>query len=71
MNKEQYTTGEVARALGVAPRTVAKWCDKDGYFPNAYRIAGTGKYKHRRIPRSDVISFVRSNFPESYLAKFE
>ena len=38
--KDVLTTGQIARLFGVAPRTVAMWCD-------------TGRLRHDRLPGSD------------------
>lgn len=48
-----WTTGQIAVACDVAPRTVAKWCDS-GILPS-YRIACG---KDRRILHSDLVSFL-------------
>lgn len=43
---------EVAKQIGVHPRTVRRYAD-DGEFPNAYRLPG-GAW---RIPQSDIDAF--------------
>ena len=54
--KNVFTTGDVARICNVAPRTVSKWFDS-GYL-KGYRIPGS---KDRRIPISELISFMKEN----------
>lgn len=54
--KDVLTTGEVAKICNVAPRTVSKWFDK-GHL-RGYRIPGS---RDRRIPRDQLIRFMRSN----------
>ena len=54
MVKKVFTTGDVAKALSVAPRTVAKWVDLGKL--KAHRVA-----KHRRILRQDLLAFITSN----------
>lgn len=59
---ELLTTGEVSRFLGVAPRTVAKWCER-GILPCS-RLPSSGD---RRIKRSDLKSFAEDkNIPFVY-----
>ncbi len=55
-DKEVLTTGEVAKACNVAPRTVSKWFDS-GALPG-YRIPGS---KDRRIPVSSLITFMKAH----------
>jgi excisionase family DNA binding protein len=50
------TVGQVARLMGVSPRTVARWCDT-GTLPG-YRIPGSTA---RRFRRSDVERFDREH----------
>ena len=50
---KDLTTSEVARLLGVADRSVAKWCDQ-GRLP-CYRVPMT---RHRRIPRGVLVDFL-------------
>lgn len=50
------TSGQVAKALAVAPRTVSKWCDK-GYLPH-YRIPGSND---RRVYAHVLLKFIRDN----------
>lgn len=50
-----YTTGQVAKMLKVAPRTVSKWFDSGRL--RGYRIPGS---QDRRIPREHLISFIKS-----------
>lgn len=61
--KNVLTTGDVARICNVAPRTVSKWFD-NGQL-KGYRIPGS---KDRRIPRSELIRFMREhNIPSAAL----
>lgn len=58
-------TGEIARALHVAPRTVSKWIDAGTL--RGYKIPGPGG--HRRVQRSDLLEFVkRHNMPVELIA---
>lgn len=52
-----YTTGEVAKILGVAPRTVAKWVD-GGRLPG--RVVGPGG-RVRQVPGEALAEFLRVN----------
>lgn len=51
-----FSTGMVARMLGVAARTVCKWCDS-GKLPH-YCIPDSND---RRIERNDLIDFLKKN----------
>jgi excisionase family DNA binding protein len=53
--KEVFTTGEVARLCGVAPRTVSKWFDAGQL--RGYKIPGS---RDRRIPRDSLVRFMRA-----------
>lgn len=46
------TTGEVARALRVSPKTVARWAT-DGKLPHIVTLGG-----HRRFPSSAIAELV-------------
>ena len=54
--KEVFTTGEVARICGVAPRTVSKWFDT-GHL-RGFKIPGS---RDRRIPRESLVRFMRAH----------
>jgi excisionase family DNA binding protein len=54
--KEVLTTGDVARACHVAPRTVSKWFDTGRL--RGYRIPGS---RDRRIPTEHLLAFMRAN----------
>jgi len=54
--KDVLTTGEVARACHVAPRTVSKWFDTGRL--KGYRIPGS---RDRRIPMESLVSFMRAH----------
>jgi excisionase family DNA binding protein len=51
-----YTTGEIAKICGVAPRTVSKWFDSGRL--KGYRIPGS---KDRRVTVADLDAFAREN----------
>ena len=52
-----YTTGQVAKALGMSPRTVSKLVDSGRL--KGYRIPGP--QGDRRIPRCNLVRFMISN----------
>ncbi len=54
--KKVFTTGEIARRLQVAPRTVAKWFDSGEL--KGYRIPGG---TDRRVPRDHLIRFLKDH----------
>lgn len=54
-DKKLLTTAEAAQRLGVSQVTINKWIDL-GYFPNAYKLSGTGNSPYR-IPERDVQDF--------------
>jgi len=63
--KDVLTTGQVAQICNVAPRTVTKWFDTGQL--RGYRIPGS---KDRRIPRSELIRFMREhNIPTDEIEK--
>lgn len=49
MDKETYTTTEVALLLGVSQKTVIRWC-KAGRFPGAYLYLQSPRLGYR-IPK--------------------
>jgi two-component system response regulator RpaA len=51
--KDVYTTGEAARLLYVAPRTVCKWFDSGRL--KGFRVPGS---QDRRIPREQLVRFI-------------
>jgi excisionase family DNA binding protein len=52
-SSEAYiTTGEVARMLGVSPKTVARWA-KEGRLPHLVTLGG-----HRRFPADAIRALV-------------
>lgn len=55
-SRKSYTTGQVARSVGVAPRTVAKWIDT-GILPG-YHIPGNGPRGDRRVQRDALMKFL-------------
>lgn len=54
--KAVFTTGDVARLCGVAPRTVSKWFDTMDL--KGYKIPGS---RARRIPRQHLITFLKQH----------
>jgi len=63
--KELLTTHEVSRACEVSPRTVVKWIDTGRL--NGFRIPTS---RHRRIPRSSMLEFMRQhNFPPAMIVE--
>lgn len=54
--KTVFSTGQIARMLNVAPRTVTKWFDKK--MMDGYRIPGS---TDRRVTAVALLSFLRSN----------
>lgn len=53
--KQVFTTGEVAKILNVAPRTICKWFDAGKL--RGYRMSSVEK--HRLIPRDSLVAFCR------------
>jgi excisionase family DNA binding protein len=51
--KDVYTTGEAARLLCVAPRTVCKWFDSGRL--KGFRVPGS---QDRCIPREQLVRFI-------------
>lgn len=63
MRKRDLTTGECAKVLGVAPRTVSKWFES-GHL-KGYKLPGS---LDRRIPYSSLVKFVSKNgLPAEFL----
>ncbi len=59
MNRKVFTTGQISKFCGVAPRTVSKWFDSGAL--KGYRIPNS---QDRRIPRPCLIQFLKANgFP--------
>lgn len=54
LQKDVFTTGEVAKLCRVAPRTVSKWFDSGRL--RGYRIPGS---QDRRIPRRNLVLFLK------------
>jgi len=65
-----FTTGQAAKILKVAPRTVGKWFDSGRL--KGYRIPGS---RDRRIPREHLIKFLKehemslSDLEDDYMAR--
>ena len=56
INVDIFTTGYIAKMIGVAPRTVSKWFDSGRL--KGYRIPGSND---RRIPRAHLAEFLAAN----------
>ena len=50
------STGQIAKLVQVAPRTVSKWIDS-GLLPG-YRLPGS---RDRRVPRASLVKFLADN----------
>ncbi len=59
-----FTTGQVAKICGVAPRTVCKWHDAGTI--QGYRLPGSDD---RRIPRRDLVAFLQAHGMRDALAR--
>lgn len=62
MDKQYYTTGEVAAMCGVSFRTVIRWVQRG--FLKANRLPGRGDH---RVSRVDLESFLKKNNIEAQL----
>lgn len=51
-----YSTGQVAKLLGVARSTVTEWFDSGKL--RGYRLPGPG-HRYRRIPHVHLVTFMR------------
>ena len=51
--RDIYTTGQIAYACGVAPRTVANWIDQG--LLKGYRVPGS---TDRRVTRATLLEFM-------------
>ena len=51
-----YTTGQAAKLLGVARKTVYLWCEKG--IIGAYRTSPTGEW---RIARENLVKYAEEN----------
>jgi hypothetical protein len=56
MGRTVYTTGQIAKLLKVAPRTVSTWIDTQRL--NGYRIPGS---QDRRVLHGDLVRFMSDN----------
>lgn len=54
--KKAFTSGDVADACGVSYRTAQKWIDAG--ILRGYRLPGS---KDRRVPREELVRFMREN----------
>jgi excisionase family DNA binding protein len=54
--KQIFTTGDAAKILRVAPRTVSKWFDSGKL--RGYRVPGS---QDRRIPRDQLVRFMKDH----------
>ncbi|HVL13093.1 MAG TPA: helix-turn-helix domain-containing protein [Gemmata sp.] len=59
---DTLTTGRASAALGIAPRTVTKWCDSGKLRSRRIPLS-----RDRRIARSDLIAFLLENKAESFI----
>jgi excisionase family DNA binding protein len=55
---DYMTTGEVAKMLGISPKTVARWA-KEGKLPHLVTLGG-----HRRFPAQPIRDLART-YPRS------
>jgi excisionase family DNA binding protein len=51
---DYMTTGEVAKVLGISPKTVARWA-KEGKLPHLVTLGG-----HRRFPAKPIRELART-----------
>lgn len=64
LGKEVFTTGQIARLLGVAPRTVTKWCDTGILVSHRLPMSG-----HRRVWKQNLVLFANKQgfgLPEDF-----
>jgi hypothetical protein len=54
VEKETYTTDEVAQRVGRAEWTVRQWCNK-GQVKGAKKVHGRGRQGEWRIPREELL----------------
>jgi len=67
------TTGEASQILQVAPRTIAKWCDKGDLLSHRLPSASESPAKagHRHILITDLIAFAKKHgLPLALVAAF-
>jgi excisionase family DNA binding protein len=57
-SNDYMTTGEVAKTLGISPKTVARWA-KEGKLPHLVTLGG-----HRRFPAQPIRDLART-YPRS------
>lgn len=66
-NKDSFTTGEVARILGVAPMTVINYCKRGDLAMTQSQLTG-----YRRISREALLTFMKARkIPASRLEASE
>jgi excisionase family DNA binding protein len=53
-SNDYMTTGEVAKTLGISPKTVARWA-KEGKLPHLVTLGG-----HRRFPAQPIRDLART-----------
>jgi excisionase family DNA binding protein len=63
---DTFTTGHVAKIIGVAARTVNKWVDSGKL--QGYRLPGS---QDRRVTRDSLLRFLRENGMEHIVEKLE
>lgn len=69
--REVFTTGDVAKVLCIAPRTVVKACDS-GLIPHFKIQTKVGYKPHRRIMREALVAYMEQNdIPLSLLTTYD
>ncbi len=64
IQKEAYTTKEVAERLERAEWTVRQWCNL-GKVPEAYKVHGKGRNGEWRIPHEAVVRIQNKGEPSA------
>lgn len=54
-----YTTGQISKMLGVAPRTVSKWIDEGTL--KGYRIKNLASQGDRRVRKADLLAYLNKS----------
>lgn len=54
--RDVLTSGDIAKLISVAPKTVAKWID-DGHL-SGYRLPGSNR---RRVTRTNLAAFLKKH----------
>ncbi len=66
MHASEMGTGQVAKLLGVAPRTVSKWFDSGELHGHKLPVSGT-----RRVYRASLIRFIVENGMDLGIKEFQ